>query len=42
MTEADVEDVLIEDVDPTLAWTRELLNIHLDMQRFQQDCKQLQ
>ncbi|XP_041748291.1 protein SFI1 homolog isoform X2 [Coregonus clupeaformis] len=38
-------DVLTEEeegVDPTLAWTRELLNIRLDMQRFQQDRKQLQ
>ncbi|CAB1354001.1 unnamed protein product, partial [Coregonus sp. 'balchen'] len=43
--ESDVEDVLTEEedgVDPTLAWTRELLNIRLDMQCFQQDRKQLQ
>lgn len=42
--ESDGEDVLTEEesVDPTLAWTRELLNIRLDMQRFQQDRKLLQ
>ncbi|KAM9523068.1 protein SFI1 homolog isoform 2-T2 [Salvelinus alpinus] len=42
--ESDGEDVLTEEenVDPTLAWTRELLNIRLDMLRFQQDRKLLQ
>ncbi|KAL0978160.1 hypothetical protein UPYG_G00166870 [Umbra pygmaea] len=36
---AEEEEVV---VDPTLAWTRELINIRLEMQRFQRDRKQLQ
>ncbi|KAJ7999783.1 hypothetical protein DPEC_G00198010 [Dallia pectoralis] len=41
----DGEDLCAEGevvVDPTVAWTRELLDIRLDMQCFQQDRKQLQ
>lgn len=38
----DEEELLQTESDPTLALTRELLNIRLDMQHYQQDRKQLQ